>query len=79
MHNSLERVSELCGDDKLIKVDVLDGIIVALDLLHRRTLAKQFKRKIILFTDAHSEVENASDLEPVIEMIKSLGVSLEIV
>ncbi|DBA04493.1 TPA: hypothetical protein N0F65_011041 [Lagenidium giganteum] len=65
--------------DPAVKVDILDGLIVALDLLFRRTDNKKYEKRLLVITDAASRIHDASDVGSVVEMIQSMDVKLQIV
>ncbi|TMW56844.1 hypothetical protein Poli38472_006854 [Pythium oligandrum] len=65
--------------DPAVKVDLLNGLIVALDLLFRRTEGKKYEKRLLVLTDAASKIEDASDIESVVEMIKNMDVKLQVV
>ncbi|RHY23346.1 hypothetical protein DYB32_009227 [Aphanomyces invadans] len=52
--------------------DVLDGIIVALDLVIRRTDNKKYDKRLVVITDAATRINNPSDMEVVCTMIQNL-------
>ncbi|ETV96589.1 hypothetical protein H310_10290 [Aphanomyces invadans] len=58
--------------------DVLDGIIVALDLVIRRTDNKKYDKRLVVITDAATRINNPSDMEVVCTMIQNLEVHLQI-
>ncbi|RHY06428.1 hypothetical protein DYB36_010422, partial [Aphanomyces astaci] len=58
--------------------DVLDGIIVALDLMIRRTDNKKYDKRLVVITDAATRINNPSDMEVVCTMIQNLDVHLQI-
>ncbi|ETV77423.1 hypothetical protein H257_08842 [Aphanomyces astaci] len=59
--------------------DVLDGIIVALDLMIRRTDNKKYDKRLVVITDAATRINNPSDMEVVCTMIQNLDVHLQII
>ncbi|GLE01304.1 hypothetical protein PINS_up010134 [Pythium insidiosum] len=65
--------------DASVKVDLLDGLIVALDLLYRRTEGKKYDRRLLLITDAASPIEDAADIESVVQMMQQMDVQLQVV
>ncbi|KAJ0393603.1 hypothetical protein P43SY_007645 [Pythium insidiosum] len=65
--------------DASVKVDLLDGLIVALDLLYRRTEGKKYERRLLLITDAASPIEDAADVESVVQMMQQMEVQLHVV
>lgn len=60
-------------------MDILDGLIVALDLLYRRTEGKKYDKKLLVITDAAAKITDASDMESVVQMVQSMEVKLQIV
>lgn len=60
------------------QVDILDGLIVALDLLYRRTDGKKYDLKLMVITDAAARINDLSDMEAVVKMISEMGVQLQI-
>jgi ATP-dependent DNA helicase 2 subunit 2 len=58
--------------------DFVDGMVVSLDLLHKRTAKKKYSKRIILLTDAASEIEGAEDIQQIIDQIKEMDVILQI-
>ncbi|RHY26300.1 hypothetical protein DYB32_007757 [Aphanomyces invadans] len=58
--------------------DVLDGIIVALDLVIRRTDNKKYDKRLVVITDAATPINNPSDMEVVCTMMQNLEVHLQI-
>lgn len=63
---------------KETKVDILDGLIVALDLLFRRTDNKKYEKRLLVITDAATKIQDASDIESVVQMIQNMDVKLQI-
>lgn len=61
------------------KVDILDGLIVALDLLFRRTEGKKYEKRLLVITDAAEKITDAADVESVVQMIQNMDVKLQIV
>uniref|UniRef100_K3X675 VWFA domain-containing protein n=1 Tax=Globisporangium ultimum (strain ATCC 200006 / CBS 805.95 / DAOM BR144) TaxID=431595 RepID=K3X675_GLOUD len=61
------------------KVDILDGLIVALDLLFRRTEGKKYEKRLLVITDAADRITDAADVESVVQMIQDMDVKLQIV
>ncbi|ETV96595.1 hypothetical protein H310_10297 [Aphanomyces invadans] len=59
--------------------DVLDGIIVALDLVIRRTDNKKYDKRLVVITDAATPINNPSDMEVVCTMMQNLEVHLQII
>jgi ATP-dependent DNA helicase 2 subunit 2 len=75
-----EKLRELApASDDTIHADLLDGLIVSLDLMHRRTDGKKYEKKLLVITDAASKINDASDVEPVVSMIQAMDVKLQIV
>lgn len=60
------------------KVDFLDGLIVALDLLFRRTDNKKYEKRLLVITDAATKIQDAGDVESVVQMIQNMDVKLQI-
>ena len=58
--------------------DFLDGLVVSLDLLHKRTDKKKYQKRIILVTDAASQIKDAEDIETIMEQTKGMDVTLQI-
>ncbi|EGZ16264.1 hypothetical protein PHYSODRAFT_316299 [Phytophthora sojae] len=61
------------------KVDILDGLIVALDLLFRRTDGKKYDKRLMVITDAAAKIADAGDLESVVTMIQNMEVKLQVI
>ncbi|KAF4028831.1 Ku C terminal domain like [Phytophthora infestans] len=61
------------------KVDILDGIIVALDLLFRRTDGKKYDKRLLIITDAAAKIADAGDLESVVTMMQNMEVQLQVI
>jgi ATP-dependent DNA helicase 2 subunit 2 len=61
-----------------VQVDILDGLIVALDLLFRRTENKKCERKLMVITDAAAKITDPTDIEAVVQMITSMEVKLQV-
>lgn len=61
-----------------MQVDILDGLIVALDLLYRRTEDKKCERKLLVITDAATKINDSSDMESVVQMITNMEVKLQV-
>ncbi|POM77727.1 Hypothetical protein PHPALM_4842, partial [Phytophthora palmivora] len=61
------------------KVDILDGLIVALDLLFRRTDGKKYEKRLMVITDAAAKIGDASDLEAVVTMMQNMEVKLQVI
>jgi ATP-dependent DNA helicase 2 subunit 2 len=59
-------------------VDILDGLIVSLDLLFRRTNNKKYERKLLVITDAASRISDADDLSQIVDMIQNMEVQVQI-
>ncbi|CAI5743114.1 unnamed protein product [Hyaloperonospora brassicae] len=62
-----------------VKVDILDGLIVALDLLFRRTDGKKYEKRLMVITDAAAKIADAGDLESIVAMIQSMEVKLQVI
>ncbi|OQS04042.1 hypothetical protein THRCLA_03685 [Thraustotheca clavata] len=60
------------------KADLLDGIIVALDIMIRRTEKKKYEKRLVVITDAATPINNPADMEVVCSMIKNMEVELQI-
>jgi ATP-dependent DNA helicase 2 subunit 2 len=60
------------------KVDILDGMIVALDLLFRRTENKKYDKRLLVITDAAAKIADAGDLESVVTMMRNMEVKLQV-
>jgi len=56
--------------------DLIEGLIVALDMIRARTQNKKYNRKIYLITDGENPVEGSEDLPAVVDMMKGLDVQL---
>ncbi|KAI9915674.1 hypothetical protein PsorP6_008540 [Peronosclerospora sorghi] len=63
----------------MTQVDILDGLIVALDLLFRRTDKKKYVKKLIVITDASAKIADAGDLMAIVEMIKNMEVKFQVI
>lgn len=61
------------------KVDILDGLIVALDLLFRRTDGKKYDKRLLVITDAAERITDAGDVDSVVEMMQSMDVKLQVI
>ncbi|KAH7474886.1 X-ray repair cross-complementing protein 5 [Phytophthora ramorum] len=61
------------------KVDILDGMIVALDLLFRRTDGKKYDKRLMVITDAAAKIADAGDLESIVAMIQNMEVKLQVI
>lgn len=62
-----------------VKVDILDGLIVALDLLFRRTDGKKYDKRLLVITDAAERITDASDVDSVVQMMQNMDVKLQII
>lgn len=62
----------------ILKGDILDGFIVSLDLLFRRTDKKKYTKRLIVITDAESPITDASDIDTVMDMMKNMECHLDI-
>lgn len=56
--------------------DFINGLVVAVDLMHRRTNKKQYTRSIYLVTPAEDQIEGIDDLELICERMLALQTSL---
>ncbi|KAL3661336.1 hypothetical protein V7S43_013541 [Phytophthora oleae] len=61
------------------KVDILNGLIVALDLLFRRTDGKKYEKRLMVITDAAAKIADAGELEAVVTMIQNMDVKLQVI
>ncbi|OQR92390.1 hypothetical protein ACHHYP_03751 [Achlya hypogyna] len=61
------------------KADILDGIIVALDLMIRRTEKKKYEKRLVVITDAASPIKNPADMDLICSMVKNMEVQLQII
>ena len=61
-----------------VQVDILDGLIVALDLLFRRTDGKKYNKRLMVITDAAAKIADAGDLESIVMMIQNMEVKLQV-
>ncbi|KAG6970164.1 hypothetical protein JG688_00004992 [Phytophthora aleatoria] len=61
------------------KMDILDGMIVALDLLFRRTDGKKYDKRLMIITDAAAKIADAGDLESVVTMMQNMEVKLQVI
>ena len=60
--------------------DVIDGLLVAMEMLHRRVGKYKFTKKIVLFTDASSSIADDPDgMQTIIDGMRSLDYRLSIV
>jgi len=73
----MEKVRNMQPASKITKTDMLDGIIVALDLIARRTEKKKYDKRLVIITDAATKMTNPSDIFDVVEMIKSMEVKVQ--
>ncbi|RMX70499.1 hypothetical protein DD238_000422 [Peronospora effusa] len=62
-----------------MQVDILDGLIVALDLLFRRTDGKKYNKRLMVITDAAAKIADAGDLESIVMMIQNMEVKLQVI
>ena len=62
----------------VVQVDILDGLIVALDLLFRRTDGKKYDKRLMVITDAAAKIAYAGDLESIVAMILNMEVKLQV-
>ena len=58
--------------------DFIDGLIVSLDLIHKRTDKKKYLKRIMLVTDAGSEITATDDIQTIIDQMKTMDVTLSI-
>lgn len=72
------RALQPASADADVKVDILDGLIVALDLLFRRTDGKKYEKRLLVITDAAEKITDAGDVDSVVQMIQNMGVKLQI-
>jgi hypothetical protein len=56
--------------------DFLDGLVVGLDTIHRRTAKKKYTKQIFLVTDAANQVKDMDQASSVLDRIKELEVQL---
>ncbi|RLN97043.1 hypothetical protein BBJ28_00010821 [Nothophytophthora sp. Chile5] len=63
----------------VIQVDILDGFIVALDLLFRRTDGKKYEKRLMVITDAAAKIADAGDLEAVVQMLQNMDIKLQVI
>ncbi|ETO68595.1 hypothetical protein F444_14597 [Phytophthora nicotianae P1976] len=76
----IKRLRELKpSTSKETKVDILDGMIVALDLLFRRTDGKKYDKRLMIITDAAAKIADAGDLESVVTMMQNMEVKLQVI
>ena len=66
------------SDCDVVQVDILDGLIVALDLLFRRTDGKKYDKRLMVITDAAAKIADAGDLESIVAMIQNMEVNLQV-
>ena len=60
--------------------DIIDGLLVAMEMLHRRVGKYKFVKKIVLFTDASSSIADDPDgMQTIIDGIRTLDYRLSIV
>jgi hypothetical protein len=52
--------------------DMIDGIVVAQDVLNRTNVNKAYNRIMVVFTDGETEVEGVEDLETIVGNMKSI-------
>jgi hypothetical protein len=52
--------------------DMIDGVVVAQDILNRTNVGKAFNKIMILMTDGETEVEGVADLEVIVGNMKSI-------
>lgn len=76
MCEKLRKLQPSCRPET--KVDILDGLIVALDLLFRRTDNKKYEKRLLVITDAATKIQDANDVESVVQMIQNMDVKLQI-
>ncbi|RLN94823.1 hypothetical protein BBJ28_00011155 [Nothophytophthora sp. Chile5] len=60
-------------------VDILDGFIVALDLLFRRTDGKKYEKRLMVITDAAAKIADAGDMEAVVQMLQNMDIKLQVI
>eukprot|EP00597_Dinobryon_sp_UTEXLB2267_P004717 CAMPEP_0170071728 /NCGR_PEP_ID=MMETSP0019_2-20121128/9566_1 /TAXON_ID=98059 /ORGANISM="Dinobryon sp., Strain UTEXLB2267" /LENGTH=728 /DNA_ID=CAMNT_0010280389 /DNA_START=84 /DNA_END=2270 /DNA_ORIENTATION=+ len=53
--------------------DIIDGIVVAQDILVRSNQGKAFNRVMIIFTDGETRVEGLDDLEPILKQMRNVS------
>jgi hypothetical protein len=52
--------------------DLIDGVVVAQDVLNRTNVNKAYNRIMVVFTDGETEVEGVEDLETIVGNMKSI-------
>ena len=62
-----------------IESDFLNGLVVALDLLKRRTSGRAWRRRLVLLTDGSSAIEGLDDVAPILSKLKEFNITLEVV
>ena len=68
------------GGREKVRGDFCDGIVLAADAMHRRTVGKRYRRKIILFTDAEHEVRvDGAQIMMVVDGLKKMECTLIII
>ncbi|ORC91053.1 putative KU80 protein [Trypanosoma theileri] len=61
------------------EVDFLETLRICLQVMRERTEKKRYERIIYLFTDAHIDVKEKSDINNILESFKQLDISLVVV
>ena len=60
--------------------DIIDGLLVAMEMLHRRVGKYKFTKKIVVFTDASSAIHDDPDgMQTIVDGIRTLDYRLSIV
>eukprot|EP01065_Artemidia_motanka_P052147 TRINITY_DN9341_c0_g2_i1.p1 TRINITY_DN9341_c0_g2~~TRINITY_DN9341_c0_g2_i1.p1 ORF type:complete len:779 (+),score=293.22 TRINITY_DN9341_c0_g2_i1:73-2409(+) len=73
------RAVEKARADGHSKADMLDALIIAADMLHRRVGKLRFGRRIFLITDAGGEVKKKDHLSNLKDSLDSQGIGLVVV
>lgn len=58
--------------------DFIDGLVVALSMLHEHTSGKKMSRRVVLITDAGSEVNDVSHIDNIVQTLGDMECTLQI-
>lgn len=58
--------------------DFIDGLVVALAMLHEHTSGKKVSRRVVLITDAGSEVNDVSHIDNIVQTLGQMECTLQI-
>ena len=51
--------------------DLLNALMVALDLLHKRTAKKKYSKRLFLVTDGGSPIAGVEDVDPILDSLEA--------